>query len=87
METNIGQAHLCVSEEGLRVPNHSVLMWDLLVADFTCMANLTEPPDKGNGNGDVQKKYLVPEGYMLGETKFIEGVIAGLRAVMQRQSV
>ena len=42
---------------------------------------------KGHGNGDVQKKYLVPEGYMLGKTKFIEGVIAGLRAVMQRQSV
>ena len=23
------EAHLCVSEEGLRVPDHSVLMWDL----------------------------------------------------------
>ena len=78
------EAHLCVSEEGLRVPDDSVLMWDLLVADCTCMANLTEASDKGNG-GDVQKKYLVPEGYMLGETKFTECVIAGLRAVRGNQ--
>ncbi|MDA8002939.1 MAG: hypothetical protein MPL62_16775, partial [Alphaproteobacteria bacterium] len=73
------EAHLCVSEEGFRVPDHSVLMWDLLVDDS--IANLTEVADKEDGGGGVQKKYVVPEGYMLGETKFIEGIIAGLRAV------
>lgn len=34
---------------------------------------------------DAQKKYVVPEGYMLGETKFIEGIIAGLRAIKGNQ--
>ena len=73
------EAHLCVSEEGFRVLDHSVFMWDLLVDDS--IANLTEVADKEDGGGGVQKKYVVPEGYMLGETKFIEGIIAGLRAV------
>ena len=41
------EAHLCTSEEGLRVPDNSVLMWDLWVDDS--MANLTETPGKEDG--------------------------------------
>ena len=51
------------------------------------MANLTEAPDKGNGNGDVQKKYLVPEGYMLGRPNSLRGVIAAWVEGSQRQSM
>ena len=47
------EAHHRVSEEGLRVPDHSVLMWDLWVDDS--MANLTEIPNKEDGS-DAHKK-------------------------------
>ena len=47
-------------------------------------ANLTESPDKVDGN-DAHKKYVVPEGYMSGETEFTEGIIAGLRAAKGNQ--
>ena len=70
------EAHLCTSEEGLRVPDHSVLMWDLWVDDS--MANLTETPGKEYGSD--AHKYVVLEGYMVGETEFTEGITAGLRA-------
>ena len=53
------EAHLCASEEGLWVPDHSVLMWDLWVDDV--MANLTDTPGKEDGS-DAHKKYVVPEG-------------------------
>ena len=45
------------------------------------MANLTETPGKEDGS-DAHKKYVVPEGYMVGETEFI---IAGLRAAKGNQ--
>ena len=48
------------------------------------MANLTETPDKEDGN-DAHKKYVVPEVYMLGETEFTEGITAGLRAAKGNQ--
>ena len=51
-----------------------------------CMADLTKASGKEDGS-DVQKKYVVSEGYMLGETKFIEGIIAGLRAVKGNQCI
>ena len=76
------EAHLCVSEEGLRVPDHSMLMWDLWVDNS--IANLTETPNKEDGT-DAHKKYVVPEGYMLGETEFTEDIIAGLRAAKGNQ--
>ena len=71
------EAHLRTSEEGLRVPDQSVLMWDLWVDES--MANLTEAPGKEDGS-DAHKKYVVLEGYMVGETEFTEGITAGLRA-------
>ena len=58
------EAHLCTSEEGLRIPDHSVLMWDLWVDDS--MSNLTETPGKEAGS-DAHKKYVALEGYMVGE--------------------
>ena len=42
------EAHLCVSEEGFQVPDHSVLVWDLLVDD--CMADLTKASGKEDGS-------------------------------------
>ena len=75
------EAHLCVSEEGLRVSDHFVLMWDLLVADCTCMANLTEASDEGNG-GDVQRS--ISSSGVHGKTKFLEGV-RGLGSIRGNQ--
>ena len=59
-----------------------VLMWDLWVDDS--MANLTETPSKEDGS-DVHKKYVVPKGYMVGETEFTERIIAGLRVAKWNQ--
>ncbi len=43
------------------------------------MANVTETPGKEDGS-DAHKTYVVPEGYLVGEKEFTEGIIAGLRA-------
>ena len=76
------EAHLCTSEEGLHVPDRSVLMWDLWVDDS--MVNLTETPSKEDSS-NAHKKYVVPEGYIVGETEFAEGIIAGLMAAKGNQ--
>ena len=75
------EAHLYVNEEGFCVPDHSVLIWELLMDG--CIADLMEVPDKEN-DMTGHKRYVVPEGYMLDETEF-EGIIAMLRSVRGSQ--
>ena len=62
------EAHLCASEEGLRVPDHSVLMWDLWVDDS--MANLTVTPDKVDGN-DAHKSMWFRKGTCRGRQNLL----------------
>lgn len=53
------EAHLNANEEGFCVPDHSVLIWDLLVDG--CIADMMEAPDKEN-DMTGHKRYVVQEG-------------------------
>ncbi|MDA8001866.1 MAG: endonuclease/exonuclease/phosphatase family protein [Alphaproteobacteria bacterium] len=73
------EAALCCNEEGYRMPDHSVLAWDLVVGK--CVSDSCRGASKGSDSPRRSTKYVVPEGYMTNDTDFIQSIIDGLKAV------
>ena len=67
------EAVLCADEEGLRIPDHSVLKWKVLTGD--CVGSSSHCNHDPLSSKSPKTKYVVPEGYMSNETPFIQNII------------
>ena len=67
------EEELCVGEVGFRLPDHSVLLWDLMadgvVSEVSYMSTEEGP----------HKKLVVPENYMCGQEDFIASIVDRLK--------
>ena len=70
---------LCYQEEGYRMPDHSLLRWDLTAGTWVGVSR-EEDSDKGSDN-KVFTKYFVPHGYMGHDDDqiFIQSIMDDLR--------
>ena len=73
------EAVLCVEEEGLCIPNHSVLTWKVLPVD--CVGSFNRCNYDPLPSKSLVTKYVGPKGYMSNETSFIQNVIHDLKSV------
>ena len=75
---------LCSHEEGYRAPDHSILVWNLLIG--SCLAGSQGRPDRECSQPFTSTRFTVPEGYMSQDSEFIQSIIAGLLDVSGEQS-
>ena len=75
---------LCSHEEGYRAPDHSILVWDLLIS--SCLTGSQGRPDRKCSWPCTSTRFTVPEGYMSQDSEFIQSIIAGLLDVSWEQS-
>ena len=71
------EAVLCADEEGLRIPDHSVLTWKVLTVD--CVGSFSHCHHDPLSSKSPETKYVVPEGYMSNESSFIQNIIHDLK--------
>ena len=76
------EEELCVGEEGYRIPNHSALMWDILVDGGPVLS-----PCLYTKVHEVRplKKLVVPEDYMHDQEDFIADIVVRLKGLKDDQ--
>ena len=71
------KAVLCRNEEGYCLPDHSVLLWDLVVGSYVC----DSLQDTSKGSDRRSTRYVVPEEYMTNDADFIQSIMGDIKAV------
>ena len=76
------EEELCGGEEGYRIPDHSVLLWDVMVDGAE--PDVSDTPTK-KCEERPRKKLVVPEDYMSGQEDFIVSIVARLKRLSDDQ--